>query len=686
MQDAGTWVELVGGAVAAAALVFAWRQRRRAACDRRRLAQAQRAQAQRALAEQAERFDDIEKLAAIGSWRVELPERRLIWSAQHFALFGLAPGGEVDLAAAVAAIHADDRPAVMRQYEAVCSDGTPMDCVFRVLRPDGTERVLHARARAEFDGRGALHAIVGTAADITERHEAARRLAESERRYRLLFEHNPLPMWTYDKRDWRITDVNQTAREIYGYTREQFLARNALDMHPPEEHEPLAAMLKARRGQPGREDRRWHHVTASGEVMAVDIYGEDAPFHALHCRIVCIVDRTAEEKALLALHQLNVQLEAAVAERTEELARREEYYRALADLSPQVIWQADAEGGLTYVNRAWHEVVGERPDGWLGWRWFDALHSDDLAHMRAEVERGLRERTRLQSKYRLRDRSGAYRNFLGVAAPLLRTDGSVASWIGVSTDISELERQARRLERLNAELETFSYSVSHDLRAPVQVIKGFLDAVLDGQAGSVDAAARDYLERALRNACRMDELISNMLKLASLSREPMQPQRFDVAALMRELVVAIQERHPRQVVECWIPARADIVADRRMIQALLENLMDNAVKFSRERAVCRIEFTVHRDAGHAILSLSDEGVGFPPEHAHRLFKPFQRLHAKKQFAGAGIGLAIVERIAALHGGSVSGRNREAAGAVFEVKLPLVYCGEQTTAADGGSPS
>jgi PAS domain S-box-containing protein len=673
MEGAGIWWGLLGGAAAAAAFICAWLQRLRAAGDRRQLAQARRA-----LAEQGERFGDIEQLAAIGSWRVELPGGRLVWSAQHFALFGLAPAGEVELAAALAAIHADDRPEVMRQYEAVCRDGTPMDCVYRVLRPDGTERVLHARARAESGPGGAVHTVVGTAADITERHEAAELLGESERRYRLLFEHNPFPMWTYDKRDWRITEVNQAAREIYGYSREQFLARNILDLHPPEEHEPAGSMLKARRGRPGREDRRWHHVTATGRVMAVDIYGADAPFHTQHCRIVCIVDRTAEEDALLALHQLNVQLEAAVAERTEELARREEHYRALTDLSPQIIWQADAEGGLTYVNRAWHEMVGERPDGWLGWRWFDALHPDDLAPMR--------ERTRLQAKYRVRDRSGAYRSVLGVAAPLLRPDGSVASWIGVTTDISELERQARRLERLNAELETFSYSVSHDLRAPVQVIKGFLDAVLDGQAGGVDAAARDYLERARRNAGRMDELISDMLKLASLSREPMLPQRFDVAALMRELVVSIQERHPQQVVECWIPAHAEIVGDRRMIQALLENLMDNAVKFSRERAVCRMEFTLRRDAGHAIMSLSDEGVGFPPEHAHRLFKPFQRLHARKRFAGTGIGLAIVERIAALHGGSVSGRNREAVGAVFEVKLPMVYGGQGTTAGDTGNPS
>jgi light-regulated signal transduction histidine kinase (bacteriophytochrome) len=120
------------------------------------------------------------------------------------------------------------------------------------------------------------------------------------------------------------------------------------------------------------------------------------------------------------------------------------------------------------------------------------------------------------------------------------------------------------------------------------------------------------------------------------------------------------------------------------VEKLAGHLMDNAAKFSRGRRVCRMEFTERREAGCAILSLSDDGVGFPAEHAHRLFKPFQRLHAQKRFTGTGIGLAIVERIATLHGGAVSGRNREAVGAVFEVKLPLVYGGEGTTAAERGS--
>jgi PAS domain S-box-containing protein len=655
------------GVLGAGGVVAAWWARRRARSDEARLRQLASS-----LARSAERLEEVECIASVGSWRLDFSSGELEWSTQLFELFGVQPHSPVELEQMLAMLHPDDVGRVRQQLDALHADGADMELVCRLRRPDGQERVLRACGNVvERAAGGAVRVVVGTAQDITMHHHAEQRMRDSERRYRLLFQHNPLPLWTYDTHSLQITDANLAAVEKYGFTRRQLLQCRVPDLHPREERQALVAMLKARSGRPGPGDRRWHHVSAGGELFAVDIYGQDAPFHGSHCRLVCLIDRSAEQRATEALQRLNSELESTVAERNEVLARREEHYRVLSDLSPQIIWQADDSGCVTYLNRAWYEMVGQRPEGWLGYRWLDALHPDDVGPTRAAFDAALTGSTTMRAKRRVLDRRGSYRSLMSVGAPVLRPDGSVAGWIGVDSDITELERQAERLAQLNDELESFSYSVSHDLRAPVQVMKGFLEAVLAGQGGAIADAARGYLERVLRNARRMDELISDMLTLARLSREPLRLQRFDVAALVRELVEGIQERHPDQVVECRVPARAELVADRRLMKALLENLMDNGAKFSRGRPACRMEFTVRQELAQVVLELADEGVGFPSEQAHRLFRPFQRLHAQRTFTGTGIGLATVARIAQLHGGSVAGRNRPGGGACFEVRLPLL---------------
>ncbi|MCW7536549.1 PAS domain S-box protein [Aquabacterium sp. A7-Y] len=754
----------------------------------------------------AQHLEQVQRTAAIGSWRLHLRDGSIEWSGHTFELFGLTEGTPLTLQLLEGLVHPDDLAAFRRRSEALNSGELNLDTVYRIVRPDGRERVMHARGTVDVRGAdGRPEQVFGTVQDITEaygaarlnealsgalfltgdavllartappgrlvrlwanpaydavhlglglahaqaheqlfqhergllreqaaqleqalreqrpvrlevelqlrqgrrwteldlipvmapqggevhwllvlrdisaRHQAEQRVRDSERRYRLLFDHHPLPMWTYDTASLRIVEVNQAATRDYGYSREEFLQRTIFDLHAAEERDAARRYLEASGGRPPPGERRWRLQTASGQVRVVDLHGQDAPFDGPGHRLLCPVDRSAEQHAVDALRRLNTELEAAVQERTEALARREQLYRVLSDLSPQILWQTDAQGRVTYLNRAWYELVGPAEGDWLGSGWLDAVHPDDIEPTHTAFTEAAREGRPMRMHRRLRSRSGSYRSFLCVGAPVLRPDGTVESWVGVDTDITELERQSSRLRQLNDELESFSYSVSHDLRAPVQVMKGFLDAVLSGQAGQVDERARHYLERVLRNARRMDELISDMLALSRLSRSTLRCTRFDVAALARSVVETIQERYPAQVVECWTPAHFEMMGDRGLIQVALENLMDNAAKFSQGRTVCRLEFTARRERGQVVLELADEGVGFPPEYAHKLFRPFQRLHSQETFAGTGVGLATVARIIHLHGGEISGRNREGGGAVFELRLPLAPEGQSDVA-------
>jgi PAS domain S-box-containing protein len=665
----GTWdtlpiaaaAALGGGALGAAAALGLSLHRRRG--PQPGLAEALR-QAQQGL-------DAIQRAASIGAWRMNLGSGRIEWSAQAYRIFGLPEGEPITLERMFALVNPQDRAGLVERHRALADSAADLDFVHRIERTGGEERVVHARATvAARDAVGRPVELVGTVQDVTEAWEAsglsdalARALALSGDPVLLTREHAGVWLWAWSNRAWdRLCEqLRLGGREA---DHQLFNPVNGLlRAHAERVHEAQAQhkLLRLELALETTQGPRWFEAELTPQVGAPGRTG-----HGL----LLLRDRSAERQAAQALRALNARLERTVRERTEALARSEQQYRVLADLSPQILWQADAHGQVVYLNRAWHELVGPREDGWLGMGWLDALHPDDAVSSMAAVADGMRARRPWQVRRRVRDRGGAYRSFLGVAAPVVGADGQVASWVGVDTDITELEQHARRLEQLNEELESFSYTVSHDLRAPLHVIRGFVDALLAGQVGRIDEQARDFLGRVLRSARRMEELIADLLALARLSRETLRRQRFDPGELARGLLSSIRERYPDRAIECRTDGDAvPIEADRRLFQVLLENLLDNAVKFSAGRPVCRIEIDCRREGEEVVLEVADNGVGFPQESAHRLFRPYQRLHAQGVFPGNGIGLATVARIVGLHGGSISAHNRETGGALFRLRLP-----------------
>lgn len=494
------------------------------------------------------------------------------------------------------------------------------------------------------------------------------RTRELERRNGIAFENHPLPMWLYDADTLNIVDVNSAATEKYGYSREAFLKRSLLDLRLPEDAGAVRAHVLDVKLRDAPDCSRWRHVTAAGEQIIVDVYGRKLAGDA-NLRMICVVDRTVEHGAIKEVRAAKARLEATVAERTAALAESEALYRTLAELSPQIIWQASPEGNVTYVNPAWHALVGEREGGWLGREWENALHPDDIAKANNAFKRSTDQKEPFRVRVRVRARDGDYRILQAVAAPVLGGDGQVTGWVGVDTDITDLVRHVVRLRQLNNDLDAVSYTVSHDLRAPVQVIRGFTDGILRGQIGRIDEAGRTYLERVHRNATRMDELITDLLTLSRISRQTLRYERFDPVALARETLELVQDRYPDRPIALHAKGNIEIHADRRLVRVILENLFDNAAKFSVESMAVCVELTACLENDEVLLAVADRGVGFPEERASRLFRPFQRLHSDARFQGTGVGLATVARIAQLHGGSIHGRNREGGGAHFELRIP-----------------
>ena len=239
----------------------------------------------------------------------------------------------------------------------------------------------------------------------------------------------------------------------------------------------------------------------------------------------------------------------------------------------------------------------------------------------------------------------------------------------------QVQRQANELEdrvmertaelaAVNRELEAFAYSVSHDLRAPLRSMDGFSQALLEDYADKLDADGQDYLHRVRAASQRMGQLIDDLLKLSRIARSEVHHEVVNLSALAHAISTELQRRAPDRQVEVVIRDNLNASGDARLLRLVLENLLDNAWKFTSKKARARIELGAKPIADHTAYYVRDNGAGFDMAFADGLFGPFHRLHSKSEFEGNGIGLATAQRVIARHGGRIWAEGSVGQGATF----------------------
>ncbi|MFZ5861910.1 MAG: sensor histidine kinase [Nitrospirota bacterium] len=232
----------------------------------------------------------------------------------------------------------------------------------------------------------------------------------------------------------------------------------------------------------------------------------------------------------------------------------------------------------------------------------------------------------------------------------------------------QLEQRGAELEAAVRELETFSYSVSHDLRAPLRAIDGFSHALLSDYAATLDDKGRHYLSRIRSGAQRMAELIDDLLNLAQITRGELRTEPIDLSDLTRGIIEELRKRDRARAVTVNLPDRLLVRGDRRLVTVAMVNLLGNAWKFTGKRADAVITVGREQDGPETVWFVRDNGAGFDMAYVNKLFTPFQRLHKASEFEGTGIGLAIVQRIVARHGGRVWATAAVDEGATFYLTL------------------
>jgi len=527
------------------------------------------------------------------------------------------------------------------------------------------------------DGRMSKQAMI---MDITERKGAEEALRESEERYRTIFQNSPLGIFRTTV-DGRFLEANPAAAKLFGYNSTETLIREVHDIgkqlfaHPEDRPRIISEQI----GSPGVTRRVTRYRCKDGSELIANLYLQTI--------------RSAEGQPLFFEGIVEDITERVRAE--EALRRANETLRATLEAAPLAIFDLDMEGR---VKSLWN-VAAEQMLGWG--------RDEVIGHFLPSVQEDKKEeftrfRDWIRSGKRMmghdvvrRRKDGSLIEYSIYAAPEYDNDGKVAGNIAVLVDITdrkraeaeirklnmELEQRVKdrtaSLEAANKELEAFAYSVSHDLRAPLRHIDGFLELLQKSSAGALDERGKHYMSTISEAARRMGTLIDDLLSFSRMGRFEMSKGQVDLGDLVEQVIRELGPETEGRTIRWRIGDLPVVTGDRAMLRIVLVNLISNALKFTRPREQAEIEIGCTGDREiETVVFVRDNGVGFDMAYVDKLFNVFQRLHRADEFEGTGIGLANVRRIINRHGGRAWAEGAVDGGATFYFSLPNTIQGEQ----------
>jgi PAS domain S-box-containing protein len=515
------------------------------------------------------------------------------------------------------------------------------------------------------DGR---RAAVSMAVDVTRRRHVQEALRASETRYRAIVDaqDDAVCRWLPDT---TLTFVNASYRALFDLQEGQALGHRWLDFVPAAERAEVSAFYRDLARNPRKVEYDHSLTAADGSTRwynwtDVPLYGDDGALLEFQSVGRDITQRRLAEQAL---------------------RNSEARYRELFESNPHPMWVYDLDTlRFLAVNDAAVEHYGYDRDEFLAMTLKDIRPAEDVERLLDNVRR-VAEGLDDAGVWRHQRKDGSLIE-VEITSHTLIFDGRRAEVV-LAHDVTErrlaeaevhrfnatLEQRVRDrtadLEVANNELESFSFSVSHDLRSPLRSIDGFAQILAEEYAPRLDEEGRRLLGVVQREAVRMGNLIDDLLRFSRLGRQVLARERVDMQALVHEAYDALPAASKRDGMEFAVLPLPAAWADPVLIRQVWANLLDNAVKYTRGRDPARIEVGAKREGDASIYYVRDNGAGFDMQYASRLFGVFQRLHRDEEFEGTGVGLALARRIVNRHGGRIWAEAQPGNGATFSFALP-----------------
>ena len=558
----------------------------------------------------------------------------------------------------------------------------------RLLAADGTVRWVRNQVRLIIDG-GEVVGIRGVLVDITRRHQAEEALQQfaasleqqvAERtesltllsqRFQLLAD-NASDMLCHMGMDGLALYVSPAHERVLGYRSEDLVGRQLFDLVHPEDFEKVVRVAEMVRDQSAarRVEYRYRHA--------------DGHYVWLETSVKKMLDENGTPIGAVLLGRDVTERRLA----EDALRQSEERFSNAFELATIGKAMTGLDGRWLKVNRAFCELVGYSSEELLGMRVQDFTLPEDLAASVQAAERLVSGDLRVSQAERRYVHKSGETVWANLSSTLVYdSDGAPLYFLAEIQDIgarkvaeADLQRlhadleqrvveRTAQLQSANEELQAFNYTVSHDLRAPLRVIEGYCQILLQDLGEALNDEAAKFLGTIGDNAIRMASMLDNLLKLSRLRHGELNWERVDLSAMARDIAGQLQRSAPGRKVVWAIADEVTTCGDPGLLRELLENLLGNAWKYTGAHDSASVEFGVSGESGEPVYFVRDDGAGFDMAYATKLFGVFQRLHRPEEFEGTGVGLAIVHRVISRHGGRLWAEAAVEKGATFYFTLP-----------------
>lgn len=615
--------------------------------------------------------------------------------------------------------HPEDRANDQVAHERLTSGEVPgISLEKRYMAKDGRVVWVSVSTSLIRDESGRPLRTLAVIQDITARKEAEEALRSAEARFRCLVEQSIVGIYVIQ--DDYLAYVNPKMTDIFGFTAEELTQKPVLDFIV-EADRPLVGgnILKRLHGEVDNVHYELHMFRKDGQVITVEAHGGRVDYNGRPAILGTLLDITERKQAEARINQMNAELEQRVIERTAqleavnaELSNSRAELKSLFESLPGLYLVLTPELQIVAASDAYLKATLTTREGILGRGLFEVFPDNPndpaatgMSNLRASLDRVLQNAvpdTMAIQKYDVRRPDGEFEEhyWSPVNSPVVGTDQRVKYIIHRVEEVTEFVRYKQQsahqdaalsarlqqmeaevfqssqrmqetnqlLEAANKELESFSYSVSHDLRAPLRAVDGFSRAVLEDYGQELPEDGRRYLQIIRSNTQKMGQLIDDLLTFSRLSRAPLTQQTIDTNALVQTALNELSSEREGRQIDLRVNFLPECEGDPALLKQVWVNLLSNAIKYSRKREVAVIEIGCNTADGAHAYFVRDNGAGFDMRYAHKLFGVFQRLHRAEDYDGTGVGLAIVQRVIHRHGGRVWAESVLDQGTTFNFTL------------------
>ena len=575
-------------------------------------------------------------------------------------------------------------------------EGRPVESAEVIIeRPDGGKSVLLAYPQPEFRLSGEIKGAINMLIDVTDQVQARKKIEESEHRYRTLIEEASVATALYYGPEMYIQYVNDIVLEYWGKDN-SVIGKPVREVMPELAGQPFFSLMENvfATGVP---------YTGTEEKVTLFKNGKEESFYFNYT----YKPLRDQDGKIYGIHNFAIDVTSQVLAK-KTLEESENKFRLMAELMPQKVWTATSEGGKTYFNKTLLDYTGMSFDELTGEGWKKIIHPDDWAEDEKKWNESVSTGKIYEQESRCLRNDGTYLWHLTRAVPLKDEQGKIILWIGAKTEIQEQRKQKEELEKaveirtnelkqaneelkkINKELKAFAYVSSHDLQEPLRKIQTFSDRILENENEKLSEKGKRDFHIVHDAAARMQTLIEDLLSFSRLSNTD---QKFETTSLgvivdkvKDELKDTIEEKDA--TIEVIEPGMINVIPFQ--FHQLMQNLIGNALKFSRvgipphiviqrvtikgsklkDQKPADVNDFLSPEKDYHHIMVSDNGIGFEKEFNEKIFEVFQRLHSKDEYAGTGIGLAIVKKIVGNHHGIITAISQLNKGTTFNIYIPL----------------